>query len=509
MYAQINYSQKLGTGPYTIAEAGCFLTAFCNLLARFGSPIDPPSLNNYFIQHGKYGDVDGDHTLDDLAYGTVTTYDGQITTVGINNSAGGVWPDSNDAIVKFHYQSKSKPLLANGKPNMINHFCLVADHTARTIMDSWDGTIKKSPYGNPVAWAKYERHVPQVVSPPAPADKPAYSIETIPQRSVQLKLDTKLWDLNQRTWPGLVNSPIRAAAKGDIFTTSAIAHHVLGGSYYMQDAATAQGFNVVDCQVYTPPAPSKPPSAPISAPSSETYDVIREIPGYVTSNQAINNDAAGRRTTIAPGTYFVFNKRLPAINVTQAPGKPGSWINPADNVEAPPEPPALDVAIVEPEPVVVPEPEVPPTPVVADYQSTYKPFGDGNGMVSPVKYVAMRDYSVADVAGENNPVPLHMYDIILIAGTFTNNGVNLARPEAAAKVNKWYALPFSDDNGAIIRPYTEVFNGQTSVQERQALHTLKTSDYLALGREEISKIAGTIENAWDIIVHKNKKANKK
>ena len=27
-YGQINYQEKVGNGPYTIAQIGCFLTAF-------------------------------------------------------------------------------------------------------------------------------------------------------------------------------------------------------------------------------------------------------------------------------------------------------------------------------------------------------------------------------------------------------------------------------------------------------------------------------------------------
>jgi hypothetical protein len=54
MYAQINYPQKLGSGIYTIHDAGCFITAICNMLERFGKPIDPPTLNLYLIQHNLY-----------------------------------------------------------------------------------------------------------------------------------------------------------------------------------------------------------------------------------------------------------------------------------------------------------------------------------------------------------------------------------------------------------------------------------------------------------------------
>ena len=52
-FAQTNYQEHLGNGPYTIAEIGCFITSFCNLEQEaFGKNIDPPTLNQFFIDHG-------------------------------------------------------------------------------------------------------------------------------------------------------------------------------------------------------------------------------------------------------------------------------------------------------------------------------------------------------------------------------------------------------------------------------------------------------------------------
>jgi hypothetical protein len=154
-YGQKVYNEIQGiSGRYRINQIGCFLTAFCNLEERLGRSIDPLSLNAVFRDRGIYIDVD-DGVRDDLGWGSITAYDPHV----IATQTGAGWPNSNNAIVKFHYRS-----IQTGQ--MIDHFCLVADHNAKTIVDSWDGQVK-SPgvYGEPVAYAVYGDNTPQAVAP--------------------------------------------------------------------------------------------------------------------------------------------------------------------------------------------------------------------------------------------------------------------------------------------------------------------------------------------------------
>lgn len=450
-YGQINYQERLGTGPLavTIADAGCFLTAFSNLLARFGEPVDPPTLNNYFIQHGNYI-REGDGTIDLLAWGSVSAYDGQVAVVGVGGAG---WPDSNDAIVKFIYKSPRTGA-------QVTHFCLVQDAGAHTIVDSWDGNVKVTPYGMPVAWAKYERHQAQVVVPPPPAETPAFTVQEIGAKTFELNKATHLWDLNQRSWPGLVNNPVRPQDVGYRFTTSRLAHQVMGGSYYIPDGEASAGFNVVDCQEYVAPPPSAPstaPAAPLrpSGNPDNKYTLIVEVPGYTTATNAGNhtNPAA----TVKPGEYYVYRtypNRDDLINVTSKLGQPGSWINTADNHEPTPEPPA-------PEPVAAPappvEPEVPAAHVetepvhdtaVLEWQETYKPFP------KPVHYITTRNLVVADLSGQEGDVALPRYDntgthevgVVSSYGTVTKDGIEYYR----LKTNNdpdfklWYSVPKID-----------------------------------------------------------------
>lgn len=453
-YGQINYPQNLGSGPSvdTIADVGCFLTAFCNLLERFGETIDPPTLNNYFIAHDSYL-VDGPNR-DNLGWGSVSAYDGNVVATQIGGAG---WPPHNEAIVKFIYKSARTG-------QQITHFCLVVDHNAGTILDSWDGHVKHTPYGNPVAWATYEKHSAQIITPPPPAETPAFSVEDVGAKTLQFKKNTHLWDLNQRSWPGIVNNPANSVNGGDTFTTSRIAHQILGGSYYMPDGDESHGYNIVDCQDYvapTPPAPvtpTAPPSAPVRPGGNpdNKYTVIKPIPGYGNATNAGNH--VNQTNEVAAGEYFVYNtypNRDDLVNVTSKLGQPGSWINKADNVPdapAPPEP----VAEVAPPPVEPTPPEAhietPPTD-----STTPLPWRDTfNAFPKPVHYIATRDITVEDLSGQQQDMPLKRYNpgvsdtqgVVSAFGTVTKEGVEYYRLKTNndPDFNFWYAVPKIDQN---------------------------------------------------------------
>lgn len=507
-YGQINYPQNLGTGPSvsTIADVGCFLTAFCNLLERYGEPVDPPTLNNYFIAHGSFL-ADGPNR-DNLGWGSISAYDGNVVASQIGGAG---WPPHNEAIVKFIYKSQRTGA-------QITHFCLVVDHNAGTILDSWDGKVKHTPYGNPVAWATYEKHSPQVVAPPPPTESPAWRVENIPAKGQQLKKNTHLWDLNQRSWPGIVNNPVGDGNQGSVFNTSRIAHHILGGSYFIPDGTDSHGYNVVDCQDYVappPPSPSKPPSAPLRAPgnSENKYDVIKTIPGYTTATNAGNH--VNPASEVQPGNYFVYNthaRNADLINVTSKLGQPGSWINKADNVpDAPPTPPPV------PEPVAAPAPpiEVAPPPVHVEtapvdtttpvsWEQTFKPF------VKPVHYIATRDIMVKDLSTQQPDMPLKRYNpgvsdttgVVAAFGTVTKDGVEYYRLKTNndSTFSYWYCIPKFDENtntpNLLVMPAAGTPVGAGTVA-RDTLQLAK-----ARLETDLPKFLDDIMPKW---LHKNKK----
>jgi hypothetical protein len=161
-YGQKNYLELQGiSGKYRISQIGCFITAFCNLLDRFGKGVGSPvEMNRILRDNGFYVDVD-DGVRDDVGYSTVSKVNGNIV---VSRTGKGL-PPSNNCIVKF-----------SGLSGFGTHFCLVSDASRGLIIDSWDGVEKHwSTYNDPDEWAEYVDNSPVAAAAPAPS-APADSI---------------------------------------------------------------------------------------------------------------------------------------------------------------------------------------------------------------------------------------------------------------------------------------------------------------------------------------------
>lgn len=122
---------------------------------------------------------------------------------------------------------------------------------------------------------------PAVVAPPPPPPppqaNPIKNFERLPElRIVEFNKDTNLWGLNALKWADF--KPVGSFKKGDKFEAIGIAHHILGGKYYMRSSDFGQaevsgkavfnvGVNLVDADPYVPPA-DKPAAAPAQAPAA-------------------------------------------------------------------------------------------------------------------------------------------------------------------------------------------------------------------------------------------------
>lgn len=62
---------------------------------------------------------------------------------------------------------------------------------------------------------------------------------------------------------------------------------------------------------------------------SEKYVVKKTVPGFLTALDA--KLGTNKRTTVKPGTYFVYKRIAGMINVSNQKNTAGSWINPEDN----------------------------------------------------------------------------------------------------------------------------------------------------------------------------------
>lgn len=307
MYGQKNYLATQGiNGRYRIDQIGCFITAFCNLLERYGVGVDPIGINNYFVSHGTYVDVD-DGVRDDVGWGTVSAFDNNIVVT----RTGAGWPSTDNAIVKFHYQSISNPRLANGQPNMIDHFCLVASAANRTIVDSWDGQVKSpGAYGQPIAFAEYTHVTPQPVTPPIP--QPTCTYEDVAEHlMITNKQPTSWWNLNGETFGDL--KPAAQLNASTAFLVGGYAHHrgISQYTYAMTpedyarvkrgDYGANNGVNILDLDpMPEPPATTAPvvPEKPVETPPAvEETPSVPAAPAIDISWQKTTKNVADYKAT--------------------------------------------------------------------------------------------------------------------------------------------------------------------------------------------------------------------
>jgi hypothetical protein len=439
MYGQKNYLQIQGiNGKYRIDQIGCFLTAFCNLEARKGRAIDPVNLNAVFRDRGIYVDVD-DGIRDDLGWGSITSYDPHITVV----QTGTGWPNSNDAIVKFHYRSVKNPTLPNGQPNMIDHFCLVADHTQRKIIDSYDSVEKVTPYGEPVAFAVYADNTPQPVSTPAPAPQPA-------GKKLFLPSSTGTWRVYKIGGLYTVGNEIGRLATSanppgltyDILGTIATNIYKIHTETW-GDVAIYAGSDTVAQFVNAAPAAPPPAPAPADDPSIK---LIKAEAGWGVSYLA---KAAGYPAGDQPGG---FGSTIVWDRIAQANGKLNASLFHVvlDQTYRVPTYKAEDYA---PAPVVAPPapaPEPTPTPQPApvedkDGGETITVNVDKEGWKNSYKeekgvYVAQRDAVIKDLDGKFPDAQLIHKEPYNIAGSFSKLGIKYYRTENSVIAGSWHGI---------------------------------------------------------------------
>lgn len=96
-----------------------------------------------------------------------------------------------------------------------------------------------------------------------------YSVENIDPKVMVAPNGATEWNLDDTDWSQFNTNPVGRLAAGETVTVNAIAHHNLGGSYYMLDPNSPYGFNTADITDYTPPVVT-PPADPTPPPADTT-----------------------------------------------------------------------------------------------------------------------------------------------------------------------------------------------------------------------------------------------
>lgn len=441
-YAQTNYSQKLGTGPdaSTIHDAGCFLDSFCNLLDQWGIPVDPPTLNQFFIDHNDYV-KEADGTADLLSWGSITAYNPYIRVIASGNGA----PSSNNSIVKFVYDG--------GK----THFCLVVDHTNGTIIDSWDGKQKSwNTYGGPVQFATYTN------ATPAPATTAKAPVVT-----------------------GQVNDKSYVIVKSiqGFNTSNGAANHIATDAHGVVAAGSYAIFNQAKGMINATATPGQPGAwinpadnvadpAPAPAPAGPEATDIHDVTETVTITDQLNVRSGpgtawpGKEANTPDGTLH----KGDIVQITgwghgeNAGGNDiwlrsirGNWfwsgattfdMSQTKTTEIPDTPAATPPAPVSAPteaatPVSVSTPAV-STPVMTTSATPYdfkQSYEDGSGT-----YQLKQDVTVKDYAGIDPDLKFKKGDVLLRAGIFSvknadGSETKMARTAQSVKNHAWYGFP--------------------------------------------------------------------
>lgn len=415
-YGQKDYPQIQGiNGKYTIAEIGCFLTAFCNIELDYGKDIAPPNLNSFFVANNIYIDVD-DGIRDDLSWQSITKYDPQTTTGhtvdhGTDQTAG--WPVTSQSIVRFYYKS-----LQTGE--MIFHFCKVSDAVNHLILDSWDGIVKLSPYGEPTGWAEYTH-----------AAALPYTIAPITPKPMHLNKDAWRYDLTQPTIQAITDNHEGISPAGTNFTAEAIATHIDGYTYVMPNTTDISGYLESDCTngVWTPPVPVVPQSqlataapATVAPNPNDTFVTKTILQGYSSPAKALSALPPVTMTFQPNNTYYIYNRLNGMVNITTILGQSGAWINPTKNVVPP---------------VITPKDPVADT----TWRGTYRAYAE------PQTFYFLKNYKIFDVSGQTPKVcNVARGKKITVYGEFIKNNVEYYRlkVEGDTEFMYWYAVPILD-----------------------------------------------------------------
>lgn len=231
------------------------------------------------------------------------------------------------------------------------------------------------------------------------------------------------------------------------------------------------------------PVVTLPPNGASTADSPVYRPIVVPVQGYSNATAAANHDPKFQGLDVQPGShYFLFTTKYGMDNVTLVSGEPGAWINPADNVLKP-------IVITPPEPVAVPEPAPLPPPEdddVTKWKASYASLRNDGKMV---KYVLLHDLTISDLSGKAPDMHLRKYQEIGIYGTFVKDQVKYWRPKLAKDTHfdLWYGIKLMDENGEPTMEEEQlIYNADTTVAERKALHTTRRSDIpvVAIGTVE-------------------------
>lgn len=452
-YGQKDFKEIMGIdGQYTIADEGSFLVAQCNLLQKFGTNISPLKLNQFYDGKGTYARINGT-VRDDLFWDSVTEFDSSLVILGMDSG----WPSTDLAIVKFQYQSVQEPYVDKGGepiPNVITHFCAMADHTKNLIIDSYDGEVKEAGvYGIPVSYTIYGKKTRQQERAKSQPFNKFYTV---------LQGGESAWEIARK-----LKTPAIELIEHNDFEDS---EHIPGGSkirlpYPIPVAEQAE----VTYEVFDNP---RPMHVSIEGGTRKfLFGNVKEwadlrFTGSLLKQNASLNIIAIARVPVGEeiASYYMEASALGdfyntgRVNLTVGFNHSHLSDGHIEQPEIPVQPIVMErlIEVVEEKLEAIKEPE----PINYDaWKETYKAFETGDKLS-----ILKGNLTIHDLDDRHPPRYKEYPDEIVTTGTFTGpDGLEYERPPRSPTSYHWYGIPSN-----MLEPESEVYNTNLELYEKVA-----------------------------------------
>jgi hypothetical protein len=235
------------------------------------------------------------------------------------------------------------------------------------------------------------RPIPAPVPLPSPFTLSLFSAP----KWVTVPAGTRRWHMDHRTFDEMNAHPVYAVANGANVQIQALASHINGEQYYLENPAIHEGYNVKDCPDYTPPPPVyTPPAAPVKAEPAEKYTLVKVLEFFDTARNA--KERKKPQGLLADGEYIVVKKDEQAYQLVKRNiDRDVQWINTFDN----------KLEDVKPVPAPIPDVVVPTLPVDIAPAPVNLPVDVSDNSLPPQAPVKKLQYDW--LRGDHQPVVFH------------------------------------------------------------------------------------------------------
>jgi hypothetical protein len=463
-------------------------TAFDTLFTKLEIPTDIAKLHEYFETQPQ------EVINTESVWGVPAGFEQNIHLLEVGHY--GTWPNTNNAVVKFQYQSLEEPYIeidGNKQANIIAHYCVVSDYGDHLIIDTSDGVVKNSnQYGLPVSWASYSRET----------SVSAVEIPEVPEPASQFKSskykpgDTYIWQDGDNIWdvarmmgchyknlmeyngmetpdelePGIaLHVPVKSLEPAskieyEVLPEAVPMHVSKSGGAKKWSFGNVKTWEDVNSSGFFPENTNIHIVAIAHVPIAEKDGSKTEAAYYMDANSLGDYRNSGRVTyTIGYNWSDLTEGHVSRV------AKPAAVVEEAiieQVVEAPAEmePEALELKKAEFRELIAKDAADNPDKYPNYYKTSYQPLEPAilctTMLPEGMEYVWVKDYD-----GKGRDRKLHQHQEITIGGTFEKDQAIYGRPSGVVASGFWYGIPMG-----YLTANTDLYNTYVDAPTRAENH---------------------------------------